>query len=175
MRTARIFSAAALGLLGLAPGACGSKDATGPNISLSQGEVASLGQEIGNVIDYFDPYPGSFDASHSCPVDGSVRATGSLAVADSVLTLNATLTFDGCRTAHYTANGPMTVTGGAVAGRAALSFSGVFRGSLGVATQDGRTGACPVDFTVSGSELQTGPVQLTVTGTACGQGVGGMF
>ena len=95
METSRFAVGTALVALGLSVGACGSKDATGPTISLSLEEVQALASELGGAMSSmslslrarlgpaFSIVPGSsmsttipINATAACPGGGSASAAG---------------------------------------------------------------------------------------------------
>jgi hypothetical protein len=193
MKATRIAAVTALVALGLSVGACGSKDVTGPTISLSLEEVYALANELGSTMSSlslslrarlgpaFSIVPGSsmsptspINATVSCPDGGNASAAGSYGGTTAV-TADVTLTYTGCKTAHYLTNGSIRVTGSGTSTPTDASGQATVSGALTVTTSDGRAGSCEIDFTVTGSASGADTPAFTMSGRACGANVSGAY
>jgi len=194
MRPIRIAPVAALLALTLSAGACGSKDATGPSISLSLEEVYALAGELGSVMNTYNaasvraglgalrsaaPARGvaavtPFNATANCPGGGTTSVTGSYEGTTTV-TADATFSYSDCKTAHYTTSGSFRANATATSTATTATAQGTVGGTLTVVTLDGRSGACVVDLTVTMTMGQTGNPVTAVSGTACGAKVSGTY
>ena len=193
MKPMRIAVVTALVALGLAVGACGSRDATGPTISLSLEEIYALADELGGALRSMSlslrasgaltfsivhgpslASTGPIDATASCPDGGNVSAAGSYSDTTAV-TADVTLTYTGCKTAHYLTSGSVRATGSGTSTPTASSGQAAVAGALTVTASDGRTGVCEIEFTVTGSASGAGTPAFTVSGRACGANVSGAY
>lgn len=122
-----------------------------------------------------------------CPVDGTFSVSGSLdgtidaATEDIDATYTLEHTHSGCVVPHegtgleFTLDGHPSVTHTydlLVQGGESVDLSGSIEGAVDWATDDGRSGTCPIDFTidVSGFSLSetTGSLSVSVDGSVCG-------
>jgi hypothetical protein len=144
-------------------------------MGLSQAEIVTLADEVGDLMPTpLVDAPGPVNASAACPGGGSISAAGSLSATSTTVTLDATYTFDSCKSAHYTVSGPLRVQGSATSTGTQLSMQASFKGTVAVSTSDGRSGNCGVDFTVSTTVGQgTANPTYTISGSACGVNVSG--
>ncbi len=189
MRVTRFVPAAAV-LAALLAGAC-SKDATGPSIALSLEEVGTLAQELGGVLsamnvnpplvrEHGSPLLGALaraaragtpvSGTTACLLGGTGSVTGTFDTTTTQWSANATVTYSGCKTAHYTTSGSVQLV--ADYGAATDSLHATANGTLSVAALDGRTGSCAIQLT-GAAAATTGPAPTYVgTGYACGLKVG---
>ena len=192
MRSMRIVSATLLAL-SLPAGAC-SKDVTGPTISLSRAEVVLLATDL---FDLQNATPTSLRAGSSaafsivrgprflvnlpvdvtvtCPGTGTASTTGNVDSTSTTLNVDLTLTFNACKTTHFTTGGSFRVTGAATVTQTAFSLQATLAGTLSVKAADGRSGACGINVQVTASASPTVPETTTVSGTACGVSVNGTY
>jgi hypothetical protein len=195
MQSMRIAAVTTLVAAGLFAGACGSKDSTGPSISLSQGEVFVLAGELGDVISAVTlvsartsggpllslvPGPnfrteGPISQTVNCPMSGTATASGTFGSTTTTETADMTFAFNACKTSHYLTGGSVRVTGNAASTPTTLSIHGTFAGTLTVTASDARSGNCQMDFTVNGSATQTSNLTYTASGNACGVNVAGTY
>jgi hypothetical protein len=171
-----------LALVGSGAVSCASKDATGPNIGLSQEEIYGLGAELGSALNspaFASVQPGPIDVSVNCPLGGSYTVTGTYGgdttAAGETLTADVTATYHGCRTGSFTTSGPVHLTASSTSTATAATVQAAAKGTLGVTTSDGRSGSCVIDVTAIASATQTAPMTTTVAGAACGMDVGGTY
>jgi hypothetical protein len=194
MRSKLIATVAAL-VASLSVGACGSRDATGPTISLSLEEVYALANELGGVMNSMSlslrasgssafsilPGPGfsaagPITSTARCPGGGTASATGSYSGTTTV-TADVTLTYSGCKTAHYVTSGSVRASASATSTETTASGQATVGGTLRVTASDGRSGTCEVDFTATGSASasQANRPAFTISGAACGANVSGTY
>ena len=195
MRSARNGLVAGAAVLSILAGACGTKDATGPNITLSLEEVSVLGQELAAVMGgpvVFSPPAVAgpvarrilgrvlgaatpFNFSWNCALGGSASVASTYDTTATQLSGDATLSYSSCKTAHYTttgsfhANGTDTITG------SSETLHLTAGGSLDVTALDGRSGVCPIDITVNATGSTGANPVVTVTGSACGVTLTGTY
>ena len=194
MRSKRMASAATALAMVLAVGACGTKDATGPGISLSLEEVLSLASELGTVMNTYTALsvrsglsavlraaPARsvaaaipINAKANCPGGGTTSLAGSYDGTTTV-TANATVSYDGCKTAHFTTSGSIRADASATSTATNATAQGSVSGTLTVSTVDGRSGVCLIDLTVNMGMGQSGKAVTTVSGSACGANVSGTY
>jgi hypothetical protein len=174
--------AVALALVALGAVSCAGKDATGPNISLSQEEIFALGAELGGALNapaVVAVQPGPIDLAGDCRLGGSYAVTGAYAVdttaAGETLTADVTATYHGCRTGSFTTSGSVRLTAGSTSTTTAATVQAAAAGTLGVSTSDGRSGSCAIDVTATATVTQSAPMTTTVAGAACGMDVGGTY
>jgi hypothetical protein len=174
MRLQSLVRASGLAALACALG-CGHEGPTGPTISLSQAEVVTLADEVGDLMPTpLVDAPGPINATAACPGGGNISAAGSVGATNTTVTLDMTYTFTSCKSAHYTVSGPLRVRGSASSTATELSLQARFTGTVAVGTSDGRSGNCGVDFTVSTTVGQsTANPTYTISGSACGVNVSG--
>jgi len=198
MHPSRIPAAAAalaVALLGLG---CGSKDATGPNIALSLEEIATLGTEltsvmVGGPVTFGAPAvrrfslslararaaATPFNSSWACPLGGtaSIASTYDTATTAAVVAMSgdATLSYSGCKTAHFTTGGSFHAFGSDSVTQTSEVIKLTAGGSLTVNTLDGRSGACAIDLTMHASTSGTATPQYVVSGSACGVTLTGLY
>lgn len=190
MRTQRITTALAATLaLSLGAGACGTKDATGPAISLTQEDVFRLADELGSVMSNYTvtaslraamrslraaaPMRAAaasvpVNASAACPGGGSTSLSGSYDETATTATATATFSYSGCKTAHFTTDGSFSGSGEATTTQTALTAHATLSGTLSIVTTDGRTGSCRVDVVADVTEAASGKTTYTLSGSACG-------
>jgi hypothetical protein len=193
MQAARMSAAAALVAVGAAVAACGSKDATGPAISLSLEEVRGLASELSGAMNAMNvnfrtggssvfsivPGPsfsvtGQINTTVSCPGGGTASAAGTSG-GTTTLTADVTLTYTNCKTAHYLTNGSVHATGNGTTTATSASGQSTAQGTLKVTASDGRSGTCAIDLSASASMTQTSQPTYTVSGSACGANVSGRY
>jgi hypothetical protein len=194
MKPTRVAAVTAVLAVLLSSGACGGKDATGPGISLSLEEVFTLAGELGSVMNTYTalsvrsglnamlrsaPARGPaaatpISAKASCPGGGTTSLAGSYDGTTTV-TANATVSYDGCKTAHFTTSGSFRADAGATSTATNAAAQGSVSGTLTVSTADGRSGACVIDLTINISMGQTGNPVTTISGRACGANVSGTY
>jgi hypothetical protein len=195
-RLAPVATALAVALLSFA---CGSKDSTGPDIALSLEEVGTLATELsdvmfgGRLVIVGAPVAGRlslamarvrsaaspFNGSWSCPLGGtaSIASTYDTASTATVVAMSgdATLSYSGCKTAHFTTSGSFHAFGSDSVTQASESAKLTAGGSLTVNALDGRSGVCAIDLTMNGSASgPTSPVYV-VSGSACGVKLTGTY
>jgi hypothetical protein len=194
VRSKRMASAATALAMVLAAGACVSKDATGPGISLSLEEVVTLAGELGSVMNTYSALSvrsglsavlraaparsvavaTPIGAKADCPGGGTTSLGGSYDGTTTV-TANATVRYDGCKTAHYTTSGSFRADASATSTATNATAQGTVNGTLTVSTVDGRSGACVIDLTVNMTMGQAGKAVTTVSGSACGANVSATY
>jgi hypothetical protein len=191
MRLTPIVPAAALAL-GLFASAC-KKDSTSPTIALTQTEVSELFAELSAALDsaninfsrvgrgpMFSVFPGpSFSAMPSvsvtanCPAGGNVSVMGSASSTTTSETFDITEAFNSCKTTHFTVGGSIRATGSFTYTQTSISGNEAVKGSLSVNATDGRSGSCPIDFSVTFVGTSGSPT-ITTSGTICGISASGM-
>lgn len=193
MRTNRIAPVAALALA-LSAGACGGKEATGPNIGLSLEEVSTLAQELGNVFGAVSPISAlvrkgpmaailgrvtaatlPFNQTAGCPGGGTATVAGTLDTTATAMSANAAFTYTNCRTAHFTTSGSFQASGTYTNAQTTQNVHLTAGGTLSVTALDERSGICIIDLTLDGNQPQAGNPVFGVRGSACGVNVSGTY
>ena len=187
--TTTAASAALALLLSLGAGACSSRDATGPAISLTPEEVYQLAGELGAEMNNYiataslraarasirAAWPARAAAA-SVPLSGSAvclgggttTMTGSYDEGTTTTSANATFSYSGCKTAHFTTDGSFSGSGEVTATQVTTTGHATIGGMLHVGTADGRSGTCPIDVTVDVTTTRTGAMTFVISGSACG-------
>ena len=176
----------------LGAGACASKDVTGPAITLTVEEVYQLADELGTVMSTYNTTASlramasalraagpvraaaasvPFKASAACVGGGTTSVSGGYDEGATTASANATFSYSGCKTAHFTTDGSFSGLGTLTASQTLVTAHATFSGSLRVATSDGRSGSCPIDVTVDVTMAQTGATTYVISGSACGTAV----
>lgn len=106
--------------------------------------------------------------TNNCNNGGSVAVSGTDNVTSSTDNFDITTSFNGCKTPHFTVGGSLEFKGSATDNGSTFSLSLTVNGTLDVNTSDGRSGSCPINFTVSGDQNS-----VTASGTICGVSANG--
>jgi len=194
MKCPRIAPVTALLALTLSAGGCG-KDATGPNIAFSLTDLASLVQELAGVMGPINVVSlrtvggpparsgparllriaAPFDSVWSCPGGGTASVSGTYDTTAASPSADATVTYAGCKTAHFTTSGSFRANGGGTITQTSETVQLGVSGSLNVSAVDGRSGICPIGVTLNASATpMTSPVYV-VDGSACGVRLSGTY
>lgn len=194
MKSPRIAPVAALLALVLSAGGCG-KDATGPNIALSLTDLASLAQELAGVMGSVNvaslrtvggPLARTgparllriavpFDSVWSCPGGGTASVAGTYDTTAAGPSADATVTYTGCKTAHFTTSGSIRANGGATVTQTSETAQVSVSGSLSVSTVDGRSGVCLIGVTLNANATPMTKAVYVVDGSACGVKLSGTY
>ena len=174
--------------LALLLGAC--IEDTGPAFSMSLDDVGVLAQELAGVfvpptgVVFSRPAGASrsvaeglwraaraavpFDQGGICS-GGSAEAWGNFDTTATPMSASATAYFGSCATAHYRTTGTLRALGTYTLTATQDSVYLWMNGSLTVTRQDGISGACAVDVTLSAVGVGGSAPVYVATGTACGQ------
>ena len=180
--------------LTLVAGACG--DSTGPQVEMTDAEIELLFEAISEVLAEADvplflhetslsriqpqmsslflssasQPPVSFSASASCDEGGTFSVSGSGNSDETSFDFDIQEIFNDCDAGDFTIDGDINIDGNGTSTESSADIEMNVDGNLTVETEDGRTGACRLDY---GFTLTSSGTSFTfeIHGTICGRDV----